>query len=173
VGQRVMMDMRLQLFAHLQKMAIPFFDRNPVGRLVTRLTNDISTLEQVITQGVVQTLTNLVMLIGIVIVLFLLEWRLAAMMLILLPILIFFVRRFAIAQRESFREQRAWLSRINAYLNENITGMTVVQLSTARSATWSTSTAVTKVCWTRTSASPFTTPSPSRQSSSSMPSRPA
>jgi ATP-binding cassette subfamily B protein len=128
VGQRVMMDMRLQLFSHLQKMSLSFFDRNPVGRLVTRLTSDVSTLEQVISQGVVETLTSLIMLFAIIGVLFALNWQLALIMLSVLPLLIYAVRRIAFAQRNEFRQQRYWLSSIGAYLHENITGMTVVQL---------------------------------------------
>src|SRR6185436_15674785 len=114
VGQRVMTDLRMRLFSHLQRMSIAFFDRNPVGRLVTRLTNDVSTLEQVLSQGVVETLTNFFMLFAIVGVLIALDWRLAALMLVLLPPLILIVRFFSIAQRDGFREQRSWLSRINA-----------------------------------------------------------
>jgi ATP-binding cassette, subfamily B, multidrug efflux pump len=128
VGQRVMMDMRLQLFAHIQKMSIAYFDRNPVGRLITRLTNDISTLEMVLSQGVVETLTNLLMLIAIIGVLLALDLPLAALMLALVVPLILVVRHFAFAQRQGFRDQRSWLSRINAFLNENITGVTVIQL---------------------------------------------
>ncbi|MPZ50749.1 MAG: ATP-binding cassette domain-containing protein [Dehalococcoidia bacterium] len=109
-------------------MSLAFFDRNPVGRLVTRLTSDVSTLEQVISQGVVETLTSLLMLIVIVCVLFVLNWQLALLMLLVLPLLIVAVRRLALAQRGEFRQQRAWLSSIGAYLNENITGMAVVQL---------------------------------------------
>jgi ATP-binding cassette subfamily B protein len=128
VGQRVMMDLRLQLFAHIQRMAIAFFDRNPVGRLVTRVTNDIATLEQVISQGVVAIIANLMMLGAIVVVLLILDWRLALLMYAFLPLLIQAVRYFAWTQREGYREQRAWLARINAFLNENITGIAVVQL---------------------------------------------
>lgn len=128
VGQRAMMDMRLQLFAHLQRMAIAFFDRNPVGRLVTRLTNDIATLERVLSQGVVETLSSLLMVSAIVVVLAILDWRLALVMYLFLPPLILAVRYFAFTQREGYREQRRWLARINAYLNENISGMAVVQL---------------------------------------------
>ncbi len=128
VSQRVMMDMRLQLFAHIQRMSIAFFDRNPVGRLVTRLTNDIATLEQVISQGVVAIVTNLLMLAAIVVVLLVLDWKLALLMYVLLPFLVVAVQFFAYTQRDGYREQRAWLARINAYLNENITGMSVVQL---------------------------------------------
>ncbi|MPZ97713.1 MAG: ATP-binding cassette domain-containing protein [Dehalococcoidia bacterium] len=128
VGQRVMMDLRMALFAHLQRMSIAFFDRNPVGRLVTRLTNDIQTLEMVISQGVVQMLTNLLMVSAIVVVLIVLDWRLALLMYFFLPFLIYAVRTFAMAQRDAFRDQRVWVARINAYLNELITGVAVVQL---------------------------------------------
>ena len=128
VGQRVMMDLRLQLFGHVQRMSIAFFDRNPVGRLLTRLTNDVATLEQVLSQGVIQTLTSVFVIIAIGCVLLVLDWRLALIMLTLVPLLSFAVRWIALEQRDGFREQRAWLSRINAYLNENITGMAVVQL---------------------------------------------
>jgi ABC-type multidrug transport system fused ATPase/permease subunit len=109
-------------------MSISFFDRNPVGRLVTRLTNDIATLEMVISQGVVQIVTNLLMLAAIIVVLLVLDWKLALLMYLLLPPLIQSVRYFALTQRDGYREQRAWLARINAYLNENITGMAVIQL---------------------------------------------
>jgi len=128
VGQRVMMDIRLQLFSHLQRMSIAFFDRNPVGRLVTRLTNDISTLEQVISQGVVTIITNFLMVLVVIVVLLFLDWRVALVMYTVLPFMIVSVQFFAYTQRDGYREQRAWLARINAYLNENITGMAVIQL---------------------------------------------
>jgi ATP-binding cassette, subfamily B, multidrug efflux pump len=128
VGQRVMTDLRMQLFTHLQRMSIAFFDRNPVGRLVTRLTNDVSTLEQLISQGVVQILANLLTVVAIVLAMLLLDWRLALVMYIFLPPLIWAVKFFATTQRDGYREQRAWLSRINADLNENISGMAVIQL---------------------------------------------
>ncbi|MBI5947036.1 MAG: ABC transporter ATP-binding protein [Chloroflexi bacterium] len=128
VGQRVMMDLRMELFAHLQRMSIAFFDRNPVGRLVTRLTNDISTLEQVISQGVVQILASLLTVGAIMVVMLWLDWKLALLMYAFLPPLIIAVRYFAWTQREGYRQQRAWLARINADLNENISGMQVIQL---------------------------------------------
>jgi ATP-binding cassette, subfamily B, multidrug efflux pump len=128
VGQRVMTDLRMELFTHLQRMSIAFFDRNPVGRLVTRLTNDVSTLEQLISQGVVQILANLLTVVAIVLAMLLLDWKLALVMYIFLPPLIWAVKFFATTQRDGYREQRAWLSRINADLNENISGMAVIQL---------------------------------------------
>ena len=128
VGQRVVMDMRLQLFTHLQRMSISYFDRNPVGRLVTRVTNDIATIDQAITVGVITIFTNLLMVSSIVVVLLWIDWRLALTMYAFLPFLILSVRYFAAKQRDLFREQRLWLARINAFLNETITGVAVVQL---------------------------------------------
>jgi ATP-binding cassette subfamily B protein len=128
VGQRVMSDMRRQLFSHLQDMSIAFFDRNPVGRLVTRLTNDVATLEQVISQGAVQILTNLLTVLAIMVAMVVLDWRLALVLFAFLPPLTVTVWYFAVLQRDGYREQRAWIARINADLNENITGMAVVQL---------------------------------------------
>src|SRR3972149_10173394 len=122
------MDVLIQLFRHLQRMAIAFFDRNPVGRLATRLTNDIATLEQVVSQGVVAILLNLLMVSAIVVVLLLLDWRLALLMYVFLPSLVVSVRYFAFAPPPGYPQQRAWIARINAYLNENISGMAVVQL---------------------------------------------
>jgi ATP-binding cassette subfamily B multidrug efflux pump len=128
IGQRVMMDMRLELFQHVQKMSIAFFDRNPVGRLVTRLTNDVSTIEEVMQRGVVEMVYNAVLIIVMVTALFILDWQLALIMMVTVPPLVYAVRNFALNLRDSFRRQRAWLARLNAFLNENITGMAVVQL---------------------------------------------
>ncbi len=128
VGQRVMVDLRMQMFSHLQRMSVSFFDRNPIGRLVTRLTNDIATIEQTVSLGLVAAVTNVLMVGAIVVVLFVLDWRLALVVSIFLPPLIFGMRRLAFAQRLAFREQRVWIARINAYLNEIISGIAVVQL---------------------------------------------
>ena len=128
VGERAMMAVSVDLFAHLQKMSVAFFDRHPVGQLVTRVTNDVATLGTAISQGVVDIATNLLLVSVIVVVLFMLDWQLALAMCLLLPLLILAVLRLASSQRQGFRLQRAWLSRINAYLNENISGIAVVQL---------------------------------------------
>ncbi len=109
-------------------MSIAFFDRNPVGRLVTRLTNDVSTIEQVLSQGVVEAVYSVLLLIAIVGAMFVPRLAPGAGDADLRAGLIYFVRRFAIALRDTFRLQRAWLARVNAFLNENITGMAVVQL---------------------------------------------
>ncbi|MFN8639878.1 MAG: ABC transporter ATP-binding protein [Dehalococcoidia bacterium] len=132
VGQHVVLDLRIELFGHLQRMAIAFFDRNPIGRLVTRVTNDVNVIEQVLTQGLVQIFTNLFMVVLFLGVLLFLDWRLAVAMYASMPLLVWAVRTFAMTQREAYSDQRVWLARINAYLNELITGVTVLQLFNRR-----------------------------------------
>ncbi|MGE3960338.1 MAG: ABC transporter ATP-binding protein [Dehalococcoidia bacterium] len=128
VGQRFMVDLRMQLFSHIQHLSVSYFDRNPVGRLVTRLTGDIQQIEMVISQGIIQILTNLLMVTAIVVALYVLNWWLALIMTVFVVPLIYLVRLFAAAQRQAFRDQRMWMARINAYLNELITGVAIIQL---------------------------------------------
>lgn len=128
VGQRFMVDLRMQLFSHIQHLSVSYFDRNPVGRLVTRLTGDIQQIEMVISQGIIQIMTNLLMVTAIVVVLYALNWWLALIMTAFVVPLIYLVRLFAAAQRQAFRDQRMWMARINAYLNELITGVAIIQL---------------------------------------------
>ena len=128
VGQQAMYDLRMELFAHLQRLSISFFTRQPVGRLVTRITNDIDALNEVITQGVVAVFGDLVTLVGIVAILVWLDWRLAMATLVVLPGIIYFTARFRVQARDSYRAVRVRLARINAFLNEHIMGMTIVQL---------------------------------------------
>jgi len=128
VGQHVMVDLRMQLFSHIQRMSVAFFDRNPVGRLVVRLTGDVQQIEMVISQGVVTIITNMLMVSAIVVALYVLHWQLALIMTVFLVPLILAIRVFAQAQRQAFREQRLWMARMNAYLNEVITGVSVMQL---------------------------------------------
>jgi ATP-binding cassette subfamily B protein len=109
-------------------MSVSFFDRNPVGRLVTRLTGDVQQIEMVISQGVVQILTNLLMVGAIIVVLYALNWQLALIMTAFVIPLAYLVKIFAAAQRQAFRDQRMWMARINAYLNELITGVAIIQL---------------------------------------------
>jgi ATP-binding cassette subfamily B multidrug efflux pump len=128
VGQRMMVDLRMELFTHIQRLAVAFFDRNPVGRVVIRLTGDVQQIEMVISQGVIQILTNMLIVVAIVIAMFALDWKLALVLMLFVVPLVYLVQRFAQAQREAFRDQRIWMARINAYLNELITGVTIIQL---------------------------------------------
>lgn len=128
VGQRMMVDLRMELFTHIQRLAVAFFDRNPVGRVVIRLTGDVQQIEMVISQGVIQILTNMLIVVAIVVAMFVLDWTLALVLMLFVVPLVYLVQRFAQAQREAFGDQRIWMARINAYLNELITGVTIIQL---------------------------------------------
>ena len=128
VGQTVMQSMRVQIFRHIQRMSLGFFDRNPVGRLLTRLTNDVDALNEFLTQGLVLILADMVTLIGIIIVMFALSWRLALISLATLPVLLIIVMIYQRYMRSTYRLVRQRLAMINAYLNEQISGVLVTQL---------------------------------------------
>ena len=136
IGQRAMRDLRVELFAHLESMSLSYFDRNPVGRLMTRLTNDVDALADLLTQGVVSMLGDVLLLAGASVVLVLLDWRLAVVIFCSLPVVIGLTVFFRSRLRESFVNQRIRLARINAYLNENLSGMAVVQLFTREGTTY-------------------------------------
>jgi ATP-binding cassette subfamily B protein len=128
VGQRVMYDMRKQLFAHLQRLQMSFFDRNPVGRLVTRVTTDVDVLNDLFASGVVAIFGDVFTLFSIVVVMLKLDWKLALLTFSVLPLIVLVTAAFRKAVRESYRRIRVAIARINAYLQEHITGMTVLQL---------------------------------------------
>ena len=128
VGQKVMYDMRKQLFAHLQRLQMSFFDRNPVGRLVTRVTTDVDVLNDLFASGVVAIFGDAFSLFAIVVVMLKMDWKLALLTFSLLPIIVLVTAAFRKAVRESYRRIRVAIARINAYLQEHITGMTVLQL---------------------------------------------
>jgi len=128
VGQRVMYDLRLELFGHLQRMALSFFDRRPVGVLVTRMTNDVDALNDLLTTGAVAIAGDLVMLAAIVIVLLLVNWQLALVTFAMVPLVAFAANLFRQRMRESYRAIRVRLGRINGYLQEAISGMLITQL---------------------------------------------
>jgi len=128
VGQMAMYDLRMELFSHLQGLSASFYTKQPVGRLVTRITNDIDALNEMITQGVVAVFGDFVTLVGIVGILLYLDWRLALATLLVLPGIVYFTMRFRVQARDSYRAVRVRLARINAFLNEHIMGMGIVQL---------------------------------------------
>lgn len=128
VGQRVMYDLRMELFTHLQRLSVAFFTRNPVGRLMTRITNDIDALYEMVTSGVVTVFGDFFMLAGIIVAMLVLNWRLALVTFVVLPALVGMTMWFQVRSRESYRAVRIRIARINAYLNENIMGMSIVQL---------------------------------------------
>jgi ATP-binding cassette, subfamily B, multidrug efflux pump len=127
-GQRVMYDLRNHIFGHIQRLPLRFFDRHPVGSLMTRMTSDIDALNQLLTQGLVSMVGDALTLTGIVIVMLLLNWKLALVSLAVMPLIAISSRYFQRAMRVIYRSIRVRLSRVNAFLNENITGMVVVQI---------------------------------------------
>jgi ATP-binding cassette subfamily B multidrug efflux pump len=128
LGQRVIRDLRLELFTHLQYLAIAFFDRNPVGRLMTRVTSDIEALNELFTSGVVAGLGDLFTLIAIAVWMLVLDWRLALAAFAVIPLVYLTSHLFRIKVRRSYRDIRTRLARINAFLQERLTGMRIVQL---------------------------------------------
>jgi len=128
LGQRVMRDLRRDIFAHVQRLPIVFFDRNPVGRLVTRVTSDVEALNELFTSGVVAGLGDLFTLLAISALMLATDWRLALASFAVIPFVYWASHLFRAKVRDSYRDIRTRIARINAYLQERITGMRVVQL---------------------------------------------
>ena len=127
-GQRIMFDMRMQVYGHLQRLDLKFYDRNPVGRLMTRVTTDVDVLNELFTGGVVSVFGDVFTLLGIMGVLIWMDWRLALVAFCVLPLIVFITQWFRRHVRESYRTVRTWIARINAFLQERITGTSTVQL---------------------------------------------
>ncbi len=128
IGQAVMYDLRASLFAHLQKMSFAFFDRNPVGRLMTRVTSDVEVLNEMFTSGIISVFGDVFLLAGILGAMFLLDARLALVTLAVGPVLILATNLFRVKVREAYRDIRGRVARINANLQESLTGIRVIQL---------------------------------------------
>src|SRR6266850_6678873 len=127
-GQKVMFDLRSQIFRHLQHMHIGFFDKNPVGRLVTRVTTDVDALNEMFTAGVVSIFEDVVVLIGIVGIMLNMNWKLALITFAALPLILIATKIFRDKVRDSYRRIRTAIARINSYLQEAVSGMLVLQL---------------------------------------------
>lgn len=127
VGQKTMFDLRMKIYAHVQHLGLAFFDRNPVGRLVTRATSDVQALNELFTSGVVSIFGDIITLIGILAVMLYLSWKLALITMIVLPFIFVSSIIFRIKVRKSFRAIRTRVAKLNAFLQEHITGMWVVQ----------------------------------------------
>src|SRR5205823_718065 len=128
LGQKVMRDLRHELFAHLQELPVAFFDRNPVGRLITRVTSDVESLNELFTAGVVSGMGDLFTLVAISVLMIITDWRLALASFAVIPFVWMTSSVFQRSVRAAYREIRTRLARINAYLQEHITGMRIVQL---------------------------------------------
>jgi len=128
LGQRIMHDLRTQLFAHLQRLSVSYFDRNPVGRLVTRVTSDVESLNELFTSGVVAGLGDVFTLLAISILMLVIDWRLALAAFGVIPLVVLASNVFRVRVREAYRAIRTRLARINAFLQERLSGVRVVQL---------------------------------------------
>jgi len=127
-GQKVMFDLRSQIFRHLQRMHVAFYDKNPVGRLVTRVTTDVDALNEMFTSGVVSIFEDLFVLMGILGIMLCMNWKLALITFATLPFIIFATKIFRDKVRDSYRRIRIAIARINSYLQEHVSGMVVLQL---------------------------------------------
>jgi len=127
-GQKVMFDLRSQIFRHLQRMHVGFFDKNPVGRLVTRVTTDVDALNEMFTAGVVAIFEDIFVLIGIIAIMLHMNWKLALITFAVLPFIMIATKMFRDRVRDSYRRIRVAIARINAYLQEHVSGMVVLQL---------------------------------------------
>ncbi|UCD18269.1 MAG: ABC transporter ATP-binding protein, partial [Candidatus Zixiibacteriota bacterium] len=130
IGQKVQYDIRMQIFSHLQRLHLRFFDKNPVGRLVTRVTNDVNVLDEMFSSGLVAVFGDVITLIGIIIALLYYNWKLALLTFMVLPLLVLATVIFRRKIRTIYRDVRARLARLNAFVHEHITGMTIIQLFT-------------------------------------------
>ncbi|MFP4474681.1 MAG: ABC transporter ATP-binding protein [Desulfatibacillaceae bacterium] len=127
-GQNIMADIRNRLFSHMQGQSLFFFDRNPVGRLVTRATNDVENLNEMFKSVIITVFKDVFLLVGIMAVMLYLDWRLALICFALIPPVIGFTILLSGKAREAFRDLRASISKINSYLQERLAGMRVIQL---------------------------------------------
>jgi len=127
-GQKVMFDLRRQIFRHLQRLHVAFFDKNPVGRLVTRVTTDVDALNEMFTSGVVSIVEDIFVLAGILGVMLCMNWKLALITFAVLPFIVVATKIFRDKVRDSYRRIRVAIARINSYLQEHVSGMVVLQL---------------------------------------------
>jgi ATP-binding cassette subfamily B protein len=128
IGQRIMFDIRMEVYGHLQRLDLRFYDRNPVGRLMTRVTTDVDVLNDLFTSGLITVFGDVFTLAGIMIVMLSMNWKLALVSFAVLPFIVLVTQWFRRHVRDSYRTVRTWIARINSYLQENISGMSTVQL---------------------------------------------
>src|SRR5260370_21911627 len=126
IGQYIMYDLRNQIFAHLQRLPLAFFDRNPIGRLVTRVTTDVDALNEMFTSGLVELLGDVLLLAGIVVVLFWLDWRLALVAFSIVPLLALLTRWVRGGVPHAVRARRGQIPPLNAFLPDHVPGLPAV-----------------------------------------------
>ena len=127
-GQRMMHDLRMATFSHLQRLSMSFFDRNPIGRVMTRVTSDVETLNELMSQGIVAMARDLVTLVGIVVAMLWIDWRLALASFLVCPFLVAILAALRVRLRDTYDRSRTMVARLNAFLQESLTGMGVIQV---------------------------------------------
>src|SRR5215470_3091171 len=127
-GQSIMYDMRMQVFRHLHTLSPSFYDKNPVGRLITRVTTDVDVLNEMFSAGIVSIFGDIFTLLGIMVAILVLNWELGLVTLSVVPLIFLTTAIFRRKARDSYRRVRTAIAKINAFLQEHITGMSVVQL---------------------------------------------
>ncbi len=128
MGQKIVFDLRVQIFSHVQKLALKYFDKTPVGRTVTRVTNDVDSLNEMFSSGIVSVFSDIFVIVWIFIFMFAMAWDLSLVTLSVMPVLIYATFLFRKKVRETYRDVRLHLARLNSYMQERITGMNVVQI---------------------------------------------
>ena len=128
IGQKVMYDLRTQIFAHVHRMSFKFFDKNPIGKLITRVVNDIEVLNEMLTSGLILVFSDLFILLGIFFMMLYLDWRMTLVICVVFPLLYIATRAYRIRARDALRKNRAHITRLNSYLEENLSGMPTVHL---------------------------------------------
>ncbi|QPJ62906.1 MAG: ABC transporter ATP-binding protein [Candidatus Nitronauta litoralis] len=128
IGQKVMFDIRTQVFAHLHRMSFRFFDRNPIGKLVTRTVNDVEVLNEMLTSGLILVFSDLFTLAGIFIMLAWLDWRLMLVVCAVFPFLAWATHAYRVRARDALRKNRAHQTTLNSHLEETLSGMSTIQM---------------------------------------------
>ncbi|HAV21919.1 MAG TPA: antibiotic ABC transporter ATP-binding protein [Bacteroidetes bacterium] len=128
IGQRTIYDLRMEIFEHLQNLSLRFYDKNPIGRLITRVTNDVEVLNEMFSSGIVMVFSDVFTIIGIFYFMFSMSWQMALVSLSVLPLLFWGTFLFRKKAREAYREVRLQIARINSFMQEHITGMLVDQI---------------------------------------------
>ncbi|MBN2571802.1 MAG: ABC transporter ATP-binding protein [Ignavibacteriales bacterium] len=128
MGQKIIYDLRIKLFGHIQKLALKFFDKTPIGRLVTRVTNDVEALNELFSSGIVMVFSDIFIIIWILGFMFFMSWQLALVTLSVLPILFYATFLFRRKVRETYRDVRFHLARLNSYMQERISGIQVIKI---------------------------------------------
>ncbi len=127
IGQKVMFDLRSQVFSHLHKMSFSYFDKNPIGKMITRVVNDVEVLNEMLTSGLILIFSDLFTLFGIFFVMLYLDWKITLVVCIVFPLLAIATRIYRVRARDALRKNRAHVSELNSYTEENLSGMDTVQ----------------------------------------------